>query len=383
MKKQRKVKAPQLQIRAALGTVNEEDRTVETVFSTGSDVQRYDWGIGRYIERLSLKPANIRWDRLNGGAPVLNTHSSYSLRDVLGVIVEGSARSDGKQATATLRFAEGNEDSDDAWSKVRQGILKNVSVGYRVHEYNEKTGKDGALPVRTAVDWEPFEISLVPMGADPGAQLRSEDSETNECVITRSGGDVMPNKVVDKDGKPVETAVEAPPEEQTDHDRGVEKERQRTNGISKAVISARMPSTFIQKWIDEGITLEEAQQRALDHVSERGGDSVNGNVPNVIVGDDTGGKLVRDGMTQALLHRGDPVKFELDDNARRFRGMSLMEMGRHILGRASINVEGLDRKEVAGPRWGCRSGRACTPSATSPASSPTPSTSACAGSTTN
>ena len=106
MKKQRKVKAPQLQIRAALGTVNEEDRTVETVFSTGSDVQRYDWGIGRYIERLSLKPANIRWGRLNSGAPVLNTHSSWSLRDVLGVIVEGSARSDGKQATATLRFAD-------------------------------------------------------------------------------------------------------------------------------------------------------------------------------------------------------------------------------------------------------------------------------------
>ena len=140
--------------------------------------------------------------------------------------------------------------------------------------------------------------------------------------------------------------------EATDHDRGIKQERQRTNGISKAVISARMPSTFIQKWIDEGITLEAAQQRALDHVSERGGDNVNGNTTNIIVGDDTGGKLVRDGMTQALLHRGDPFKFKLDDNARRFRGMSLMDMGRYILGRASVNVEGLDRKQVAGAAMG-------------------------------
>ena len=170
--KKRKVKAPQLQIRAALGTVNDEERTVETVFSTGSSVERYDWGTGKYIERLSLDSKSIRWDRLNSGAPVLNTHSSWSLRDVLGVVVEKSAKSDGKEATATLRFAEGNEDADDAWNKIRQGILKNVSVGYRVHEYNEKTGKDGALPIRTAVDWEPYEISVVPMGADPGAQLR-------------------------------------------------------------------------------------------------------------------------------------------------------------------------------------------------------------------
>ena len=33
--KKRKAKAPQLHIRAELGTVNEAERTVETVFSTG------------------------------------------------------------------------------------------------------------------------------------------------------------------------------------------------------------------------------------------------------------------------------------------------------------------------------------------------------------
>ena len=102
-----------------------------------------------------------------------------------------------------------------------------MSVGYRVYEYNEKTGKDGALPIRTAVDWEPFEISVVPMGADPGAQLRSDDSvEKNECVITRSGGTMDPEDdvIVEPAGKQAAPAPESrsdPKPDPTDHEKGV------------------------------------------------------------------------------------------------------------------------------------------------------------------
>jgi hypothetical protein len=33
-------------------------------------------------------------------------------------------------------------------------------------------------PVRTAVDWEPYEISMVPMPADTGARVRTGDKST-------------------------------------------------------------------------------------------------------------------------------------------------------------------------------------------------------------
>jgi hypothetical protein len=39
--------------------------------------------------------------------------------------------------------------------------------------------------VRLATDWEPYELSMVAMGADPGARVRkSSDVETNPCVLT-------------------------------------------------------------------------------------------------------------------------------------------------------------------------------------------------------
>ena len=348
--KQRKVQAPQLQIRAALGTVNEEERTVETVFSTGSSVERYDWGTGKYIERLSLDSKNIRWDRINSSAPVLNTHNSWSLSAVLGVVVEKSAMSDGKKATATLRFAEGNEDADDAWNKIRQGILKNVSVGYRVYEYNEKTGKDGALPIRTAVDWEPFEISVVPMGADPGAQLRSDDSvEKNECVITRSGGTMDPEDdvIVEPTGAPKKKVADPKPEP-TDHDRGIEVERTRAAGISRAVGSARMPSTFIQKWIDEGVTLVEAQNRALDFVAKQIGDDGTRPPSGVSVGDDSERIHMRSGIVNAIMHRGAPDKVKLEDSGKRYRGMSLMEIGELCCRANGIDVSGMAKMQKAG-----------------------------------
>ena len=86
---------PPLDIRADVrpGSVDAEARTAEVVFSTGSSVMRFDWfGGTRYVETLSMKPKDVRLDRLNSGAPFLNTHSSETLGDILGVVVADSAR---------------------------------------------------------------------------------------------------------------------------------------------------------------------------------------------------------------------------------------------------------------------------------------------------
>ena len=84
---------PPLDFRAVVKTVNEESRTVDLIFSTGAAVDRVDWWTGqRYVEKLSLDPAHVRLERLNAGAPLLDTHDSYSVRNQLGAIEPGSAR---------------------------------------------------------------------------------------------------------------------------------------------------------------------------------------------------------------------------------------------------------------------------------------------------
>ena len=57
------------------------------VWSTGASVRRRDPWTGRvYDEVLSLDATHVDLSRLNGGAPLLNTHGAYDLEDVLGVV---------------------------------------------------------------------------------------------------------------------------------------------------------------------------------------------------------------------------------------------------------------------------------------------------------
>jgi hypothetical protein len=173
-----------LAFRAEVGSINPDARTVELVFSTGAAVDRMDYWTGkRYREVLSMKPAHVRLDRLNSGAPLLNAHSAWSLSDVLGVVERQSAKLEKAQAVATVRFSK-RASVDEIWQDVREGVIQCVSVGYRVHKFEEVTA-DGQIPTRTAIDWEPYEISMVPMPADVGAKVRAGDAKghTHPCVI--------------------------------------------------------------------------------------------------------------------------------------------------------------------------------------------------------
>lgn len=153
-------------------------------FSTGAGVERYDWMSGkRFIEKLEISKDAVQLDRLNSGAPLLDSHSAYSIVDQLGTVVPGSARIEGGKAVATVKFSA-RDAVAPILRDVKDGILTSVSVGYRVARYEESESKDSAIPVRIARSWTPFEISLVSMPADVGAKMRAGDkAETNHCEI--------------------------------------------------------------------------------------------------------------------------------------------------------------------------------------------------------
>lgn len=182
----RTVDFPPLSVRADVATADEETRSVELVFSTGAAVERMDWWTGkRYLEKLSLDPAHVKTDRLNAGAPLLDAHSAYSIADQIGTVVPGSVKLTKTEARATVRFSK-RDAVTPIWNDVKDGIIRNVSVGYRVRKF-EEDAKDNKVPVRTAIDWEPFEISMVPMPADAGAQVRKDKGDTNRCeIVSRS-----------------------------------------------------------------------------------------------------------------------------------------------------------------------------------------------------
>ncbi len=180
----RTIDIPPLCLRADVGAVDEDRRTVPIIFSTGAPVVRMDWWSGKkFREVLSMKPEHIRLERMNAGAPLLNAHSSWSVGDILGVVEEESARVEKGAAVAVVRFSK-REAVEPIYQDVRDKVIRAVSVGYRVHKFIEEQGAKDEIPTRTAVDWEPFEVSLVPMPADAGAKVRRGDkAHTNACVI--------------------------------------------------------------------------------------------------------------------------------------------------------------------------------------------------------
>lgn len=164
--------APRLEARFAPATFNADTRTVELVWSTGASVRRTDWRSGQpFLEVLAMTEEAVDLTRLNNGAPLLNTHGQYDLDDVIGVverawIINGEGR-------AQVRFSA-REEVQPILNDVRDGILRNVSVGYAVapEDWQDSRGADDML-VRTARRWTPFEISLVPIPADASAQVRA------------------------------------------------------------------------------------------------------------------------------------------------------------------------------------------------------------------
>ncbi len=162
---------------------NEQDNTVDITWSTGADVVRDDYD-GQYIERLLMGDGNVRLGRLNSGAPLLDTHSSDSLSNVIGSVVPGSAKIEDGRGVATVKLSSARSDADTI-SKIREGVITNISVGYIVHASTRIEGENGEPDVIEITDWEPIEISAVPIPADPGAQIRKHGSSARQPLSRR------------------------------------------------------------------------------------------------------------------------------------------------------------------------------------------------------
>jgi phage head maturation protease len=151
-------------------TLDAEARTVEVTFSTGAGVMRRDWE-GTFLEVLSLQPGAVDLSRVPG-MPVLNAHRATDLGSVLGVVRDANV--DGKAGRATIAFSR-RPDVEPLFRDVQDGILRNVSVGYSVDKWADSTDPQTGLRMRTAQAWTLLEISFVPVAADSGATVRSEE----------------------------------------------------------------------------------------------------------------------------------------------------------------------------------------------------------------
>lgn len=136
--------------------VDEEARTVPLAFSSEEPYERW---FGSEI--LDHSPQSIRLGRLMNGGPLLLDHDP---RRHIGTI-ESVELSPDRVGRAVVRFGRSPE-AEAVFQDVKDGIRKHVSVGYIVHKMVMQESSADAEVYRVT-DWEPLEVSLVAIPADP------------------------------------------------------------------------------------------------------------------------------------------------------------------------------------------------------------------------
>jgi hypothetical protein len=353
--------------RAATATLIEADgeRTIEVVWTTGATVQRRRWEgwdeLVEFDEELVVAPGSVRLERMQGGVPFLDTHRGYSLSAVLGSVEPGSVRIEGGRGLARIRLT----DAPDAQAAIGRVLERHVSisVGYRVHRY-EITKREGQREHWRAVDWEPLEISAVPMPADPGAHIRAGETRADaldRCLLIRAEAPTagpagyqrkatMPEENAGSNPEPEtrNAPAAAPPIAAAIDDARAEANRSAAE-ILRICERHDLPHGFAADLIARGATLDQARSAVLDRLAQD--DSVGARTaepaPAAPRSSGSADALYRDSMTEALLHRHAPADFQLTDKGRDFRGLSLLELARHALERRGVSTRGLSKMEVA------------------------------------
>lgn len=201
-----KIKLGALAFRAGFkpDSYNADKNTMDVIWTTGARVKRFSWSDGEFYEELSTKKAHVNLGRLNSGAPLLNNHGTgmfggvQSLSDVIGVVE--TARMEDGVGVATVRFSDRPELAG-LIGDIKSGIIRNISVGYRVNKFEEQKQKVDGLPVLRAVDWEPMELSFVGIPADKGAQSRGHEPTSEVDVLTNREEEDMGKRAEDEKAK--------------------------------------------------------------------------------------------------------------------------------------------------------------------------------------
>lgn len=302
--------------------VDTDSRTVELSFSSETPYGRW---FGDEI--LCHDEECINLERFNNGlGTVLFNHD----RDAVVGHIEKVWLEDNR-GKALVRF-DTDEQSETIFQKVQSGTLQGVSVGYAINRYEVLKDEDTKStngrfngPAYVVTDWEPLEISIVSVPADPTVGVGRSAEEIHTSIDTQEDNTRMDQEknleVQEVKSAPVETGLT-----QADLQKAMEQERKRTSEITA------MFRDFDVEGADEAIVLgksvEEAREMVMDQLRAR-----NKGV-SVTMGEAESDKFRAAAQDAVLMAAGIPVA-DAAPGAQELRGYSMVEMARESLRRES------------------------------------------------
>ena len=250
------------------------DRKID--LSVSSDVPYKRWW---YYELLEHTKDAVDLTRMNDGAMNLYNHKRD---DYLGVI-EKAWIENGKMYN-TVRFGT-HKRAEEIVKAINEGIMKNVSIGYRVDELVLFKKSDDDLNTYKATKWTPFESSFVTVPADAtvGVGRQYIDLAPSQSVeILEQVKEVTPDweKLNQKVNQVIETVDglvsedknmsgenQSTPVLEVNESDVRASERERVGGVYALIKKYGNPEIG-QRAIDEGLSIVETRSLYLDKVKD-------------------------------------------------------------------------------------------------------------------
>lgn len=123
--------------------------------------------------------------------PLVNSHNTFSINSILGVV--DAIRIEGVETLGSAIVIDARivPSKADLLPAINDGFFQQLSAGYVVHEY-ELEEREGQVPLARATRWTLLEASLVPIGADANAMVRSAPVHFPPPIFRKRGADSKP-----------------------------------------------------------------------------------------------------------------------------------------------------------------------------------------------
>lgn len=305
-----------------------DERTFTLSFSSEEPYERF---FGTEILSHSVGAVNL--SRLNEIGTLLFNHD---IDQPIGRIVSAELDATGRRCMATVRFDE-DAASEVIYQKVKSGSLKGVSVRYRVTNWEEvkqgATAQDGVHqgPCSIAAKWEPMEISIVSVPADPTVGVgRSDDpKETGESedMMNEKEQETMHEDTRGNDQAPIAPKEKTADIAENESQRGMMEERAR---ITEITAMCRNFDIAPDEYIKNGATIEAARAALLERLA------ASHRPISVKVTEDEGDKFRAAAMDGLSLRAGIEIE-KPADGAQNYRGKSLMRLAAECLEREGVS----------------------------------------------
>ena len=332
---------------------NDETRTVPAALSSELPVSRW---FGQEV--LAHEEAAIDMARTGDGLPMLFNHNSDQ---PIGLI--RNIRLEDKRLRGDLHFSR-NSKANDVWPDVRDGFLKDISIGYQVQKWEEESDSDMVRVTR----WMPLEASVVSVPADHTVGINRSHNQGGSHMpeVTTPGSEAAEqNEVVNVQDFKINRERNLKDGEK----RGVKEERKRISEVRR-IFGPHLQrgseyADLMDECIDKGVPISRSTDALLELLAgeheplagEYTQDEQNGSMDRQTVRDVAPARAKRgevtagtsdmqkfmEGVEQALLVKAGIItdkEIVRSIRGNEFHSMSLSELPREYLRRAGDKVSG-------------------------------------------